>query len=137
MGSGVHMRSRLKGLVKAGLRSVGPSPELALEIARTRAELEALSQQVARLAVAADPRGVVADDDIESSEFLRSEVSRLSQLVAGILDRVHSHQEQLDQLRQALERFGGAALEGTALERRLATIEDHLAIGAQQGDESA
>jgi hypothetical protein len=31
-----------------------------------------------------------------------------------------------------IERFGGSALEGVAVERRLATIEDHLAIDARE-----
>lgn len=124
------MLSQLKDMVKRGLRPDAPSPEILLDLEGTRAELEALSRQVS--ALTDEPRPGTGGHDVEIAKLLQPEVDRLSELVSGLLDRVHAHEERLDQLQGMIERFGGSALEGVAVERRLATIEDHLAIDARE-----
>jgi hypothetical protein len=122
--------SRVKGLVREGLRSVGPSPEIALQLMQTRADLDSVKDDVSEMAVTLDGCLARAGGEAETLQFLSSEVGRLGQMLAVVLDRLHIQQEHLDRLDLALERFGGSILEGSALERRLALIEDRLALDA-------
>jgi hypothetical protein len=126
-----EVKSRVKGFVREGLRSVGPSPEIVVGLAQTRSDVDRLIEQVGELtdALGSFTAGVNGESD---TAFLQLELQRLSQNMSGVLDRLHAHQEILEQVQWALERFGGSILEYAALERRLAAIEDHLAIDRER-----
>lgn len=121
--------SKTKRLVKSALVSVGPSPDLIIELAELRRQVQAntnhiddLSKQLAALL------GEIELFRTARGDFLPGHMplSDLGPVVTGLGERVHSHEQELREIKRKIERFGGSVLDEMALDRRLRKIEDIL-----------
>lgn len=120
---------RTRHLIKEALRSVGPSPELVLEMASLRKQIEANANNIEDLST----RMAALAKEVESFREIRNEfsvhhipLSDLSSTVVGLTERVHAHEQELRETEREIQRIGGSILDDMALDRRLSRIEDRL-----------
>ncbi|HEX6506347.1 MAG TPA: hypothetical protein VF221_01830 [Chloroflexota bacterium] len=62
-------------------------------------------------------------------------VPQLNVTVVALGERVHAHEQELNDIRRGLERFGGSIMDDMALERRLRNIEDRMSPSGRNGSE--
>lgn len=141
MGGLLRRRSaNTKRLIKAALRSVGPSPELVVDLERLRNQVQLNAGRIDDLARRVDSlTSAVASLRTAREEILaeHNAVPELSGTVVGIGERVHIHEQELKEIRREVERFGGSVLDDMAVERRLRNIEDRLGSSESTGTEPA
>lgn len=113
------------------------SPEVlaALESIRDAVSLNAektdwLVQRIERLEAMVEagtsPRSGLPSSDPDAIAALESGLAHLGKVIAGTGESVHAHQMQIGDIRRRLDRLQGALLDQTALNRRLAALEDRI-----------